>query len=64
MSKKELSELIAKVHDDIEGRYDLTAEDLVYIHAALCTIKPEEDPRDNPLIGDDSWIHDVEMGAR
>ena len=22
------------------------------------------DPRDNPLTDDDSWIHDVEMGAR
>jgi hypothetical protein len=23
-----------------------------------------EDPRDNPLLGEDDWIHDVEMGAR
>jgi hypothetical protein len=27
-------------------------------------IVPEEDPRDNPLIGDDSWVDDIEMGAR
>lgn len=29
-------------------------------------LKPDKstDPRDNPLIGDDSWIHDVDMGAR
>lgn len=27
--------------------------------------KKSNDPRDNPLIGeDDSWIHDVDMGAR
>jgi len=25
---------------------------------------PEEDPRDNPLIGEDDWIHDQDMGAR
>jgi len=24
----------------------------------------EEDPRDNPLIGEDDWIHDIEMGDR
>jgi len=24
----------------------------------------DEDPRDNPLIGDDDWIHDVDMGAK
>ena len=23
---------------------------------------PQEDPRDNPLTDDDTWIHDVEMG--
>jgi hypothetical protein len=23
-----------------------------------------EDPRDNPITGDDQWIHDVDMGAK
>lgn len=23
-----------------------------------------EDPRDNPLLGEDDWIHDADMGAR
>lgn len=28
------------------------------------SVKDLSDPRDNPLTDDDSWIHDVEMGAR
>jgi hypothetical protein len=32
----ETPELIHKVHEDLEGRYDLTGEDLYFIHAALC----------------------------
>ena len=24
----------------------------------------KEDPRDHPITGDDSWIHDIDMGAR
>ncbi len=30
----------------------------------LWTGEVYEDPRDNPLTDDDSWIHDIEMGAR
>lgn len=29
---------IAKVHEAMEGRYDLTGEDLYYIHAKLCDL--------------------------
>jgi hypothetical protein len=32
----EESEIISKVHDDMEGRYDLTGEDMHTIHAMLC----------------------------
>lgn len=35
---QEVNELIYKVHEDMEGRYDLTGEDLYYIHAALCDL--------------------------
>lgn len=63
MINKELSDLIQKVHESIEGRYDLTGNDLTEIHSLLCDLqKQEPDPRDLGL--DDSWVHDVEMGAR
>lgn len=35
---QEVNELIQKVHEDMEGRYDLTGEDLYFIHAALCDL--------------------------
>jgi hypothetical protein len=35
----EITALIAKVHDDIEGRYELSGEDLFNIHAALCKLQ-------------------------
>lgn len=30
-----IQELLAKVHDDVEGRYDLTAEDLFDVQSVL-----------------------------
>ena len=58
-----LSEMISKVHDDMEGRYDLTGDDLHEIQHLLCLLQPKvKDPRDLGL--DDEWIHDVDMGAR
>lgn len=62
----EINELIAKVHDHMEGRYDLDSLDIHNIHAALCELqnlkRESVDPRDLGL--DDSWIHDIEMGNR
>lgn len=63
IKQKELHEIIHKVHEDMEGRYDLTGEDLHTIHYLLCGLQPKNiDPRDRGF--DDSWIHDVDMGAR
>ena len=31
---------------------------------SIWTGEKYEDPRDNPLIGEDDWIHDSDMGAR
>ena len=35
----ELSEIIAKVHDAAEGRYDLTGDDLYEIQHLLCKLQ-------------------------
>lgn len=37
----DLNEMIAKVHDDMEGRYDLTVEDLHIIQYMLCLLQPK-----------------------
>lgn len=37
-----LQDLIHKVHEDMEGRYDLTGEDLYYIHSELCRLQPSQ----------------------
>jgi hypothetical protein len=39
IDKAELTEMIAKVHDDMEGRYNLTGEDIYTIHYLLCKLQ-------------------------
>jgi hypothetical protein len=36
----------------------------IRIETLVLGVQMPSDPRDNPLIGDDSWIHDVDMGCR
>ena len=36
---KLVAEAIAKVHEAMEGRYDLTGEDLYNIHYLLCKLQ-------------------------
>jgi hypothetical protein len=38
-SQEELREMIAKVHDHIEGRYELDSYDYGIIHALLCKLQ-------------------------
>lgn len=35
-----INDIIAKVHEDMEGRYDLSGEDLLTIHYLLTRIEP------------------------
>lgn len=39
LSKTEISVLIDKTHESMEGRYDLNSSDLYDIHAALCELQ-------------------------
>lgn len=40
VQKSELSEMIAKVHDHIEGRYEIDSYDLGIIQSMLCELQP------------------------
>jgi len=47
-----LHEAIAAVHEAMEGRYNLTGQDLSYIHDFLCELQPNE----NNLPGCPYWL--------
>jgi hypothetical protein len=40
-----LYEAITAVHEAMEGRYNLTGQDLYYIHGFLCELQPEENKK-------------------
>lgn len=67
------SEGFAKKIDEIPSALKLFKEDIgkeISVGVSVARINErfpllDEEPRDNPLIGeDDSWIHDIDMGAR